>query len=29
MNLASGCMDTEIIKYGRLQDELLEWRNMF
>jgi len=27
MNLASGCIDREVIKYGRLQDELLEWRN--
>jgi hypothetical protein len=26
--LASGCRDREVIKYGRLQDELLEWRNM-
>jgi len=25
--LASGCIDREVIKYGRLQDELLEWRN--
>ena len=27
MNLASGCLDKEVIKYDRLQDELLEWRN--
>lgn len=27
MDLASGCIDREVIKYGRLQDELLEWRN--
>jgi hypothetical protein len=27
MNLASGCIDREVIKYGRLQNELLEWRN--
>jgi len=26
-DLASGCIDTEVIKFGRLQDELLEWRN--
>jgi hypothetical protein len=27
MDLASGCIDREVIKYGILQDELLEWRN--
>jgi len=27
MNLASGCIDREVIKHGRLQDELPEWRN--
>jgi hypothetical protein len=27
MDLASGCIDREVIKYGRLQDELLGWRN--
>jgi len=27
MDLTSGCIDREVIKYGRLQDELLEWRN--
>jgi hypothetical protein len=27
MDLASGCIDSEVIKYVRLQDELLEWRN--
>jgi len=27
MDLASGCIDREVIKYGRLQDKLLEWRN--
>ena len=27
MDLASGCIDREVIKFGRLQDELLEWRN--
>jgi hypothetical protein len=27
MDLASGCIDREVIKYGKLQDELLEWRN--
>ena len=27
LDLASGCIDREIIKYGTLQDELLEWRN--
>jgi len=27
MDLASGCIDREVIKHGRLQDELLEWRN--
>ena len=27
MDLASGCIDREVIKYGRIQDKLLEWRN--
>jgi hypothetical protein len=27
MDLASGCIQREVIKYGRLQGELLEWRN--
>jgi len=27
MDLGSGCIDRKVIKYGRLQDELLEWRN--
>jgi hypothetical protein len=27
MDLASGCIDIEVIKFGRLQDELSEWRN--
>jgi len=27
MDLASCCIDREVIKYGRLQDELSEWRN--
>jgi len=27
MDLAKGCIDTEVIKYVRLQDKLLEWRN--
>jgi hypothetical protein len=27
MDFASGCIDREVIKYGRLPDELLEWRN--
>jgi hypothetical protein len=27
IDLESGCIDREVIKYGRLQDELLEWRN--
>jgi len=25
MDLASACIDREVIKYGRLQDELAEW----
>jgi hypothetical protein len=29
MYLASGCIDTEVIKYSRLQDEFSEWRNKF
>jgi len=28
MPLASACIDRDVIKYGRLQDELVEWRNM-
>jgi hypothetical protein len=27
MDLARGCIDREVIKYGRLKDEHLEWRN--
>jgi hypothetical protein len=27
MDLASGCIDREVLEYGRLQNELLEWRN--
>jgi hypothetical protein len=27
MDLAIGCIDKEVIKYGRLQDVLSEWRN--
>jgi hypothetical protein len=27
MDLASGCIDWEVIKYGRLEDVLSEWRN--
>ena len=27
LDLASGCIDREVIKYGRLQEELAEWRN--
>ena len=27
MDLASGCIDREVIKCGRLQDELLDRRN--
>jgi len=27
MYLASGCIDREVIKFSRLQDELLEWRS--
>jgi len=27
MDLSSGCIDREVIKFGRLQDELLEWCN--
>jgi hypothetical protein len=26
MDLACGCIDREVIKYGGLQNELLEWR---
>jgi len=26
LDLASACIDREVIKYGRLQDELQEWR---
>jgi len=25
--LASACIDTDVIKYGRIQEELAEWRN--
>jgi hypothetical protein len=27
MDLASACIDRQVIKLGRLQDELIEWRN--
>jgi hypothetical protein len=27
MDLASACIDRQVIKFGRLQDELIEWRN--
>jgi hypothetical protein len=27
MELASACIDRRVIKFGRLQDELVEWRN--
>ena len=27
MDLASACIDREVIKYGRLLDEIVEWRN--
>jgi len=27
LDLASACIDREVIKYGRLQEELAEWRN--
>jgi len=27
VDLASACIDREEIKYGRLQDELIKWRN--
>ena len=27
MDLANACIDREVIKYGRLQDEIVEWRN--
>jgi len=27
MDLARGCIDREVIKYGRLKDKYLEWRN--
>ena len=27
MNLASACIDRQVIKFGRLQDELAEWRS--
>ena len=26
MNLASACIDRQVIKFGRLQDEVAEWR---
>ena len=27
MDLASACIDRQVIKFGRLQDELAEWRS--
>jgi hypothetical protein len=27
MELASACIDRRVIKFGRVQDELVEWRN--
>jgi hypothetical protein len=27
MDLTSTCIDKQVIKFGRLQDELIEWRN--
>jgi len=27
LDLASACIDREVIKYGRIQDELADWRN--
>jgi hypothetical protein len=27
MDLASACIDRQVIKFGRLQDELTEWCN--
>jgi hypothetical protein len=27
MDLASACIDRQVIKFGRLQDELVEWCN--
>jgi hypothetical protein len=27
MDLATYCIDKQVIKFGRLQDELMEWRN--
>jgi hypothetical protein len=27
MDLASACIDRQVIKFSRLQDELVEWRN--
>jgi hypothetical protein len=29
MDPASGCIDREVMKYGRVQDEISEWRNKF
>jgi len=29
MDFAGGCIGKEVMKYGRLQDELLEWGNNF
>ena len=29
MDLAIACIDRIVIKYGRLEDELLDWRNIF
>jgi hypothetical protein len=26
MDLESACIDRQVIKFGRLQDELIEWR---
>jgi len=28
LDLASACIKREVIKYGRPQEELVEWRNM-
>jgi len=27
MDIGSGCINREVLKYARLHDELLEWRN--
>ena len=29
LHLASACIHREVIKYGRLQEELAEWRNKY